>query len=219
MFVETVINPNQSATRRAYLRLRRDIINGKLPPGERLKIETLKSDLDTGASPLREALSLLTSDHLVERLDQRGFWVAPVSRIQFDEVLKLRCTLEVLALRESLAIGDQGWEEDLVLAHHRLSKANRDSLEVFETLHKKFHMALISACKSPILLKFCGQLYDLNVRYRHLAGTSKGYARRNISGEHAAILEAAVDRNFDVASERLLAHYQKTGAFLAELID
>ena len=62
-----------SATRGAYLTLRNMILTGQLPAGQKLKIEQLRGILKTGASPVREALSLLTSDMLVERIDQRGF--------------------------------------------------------------------------------------------------------------------------------------------------
>jgi len=210
---------NQSSTQRAYLTLRNEIITGRIPPGERLKVETLKVSLETGASPVREALSLLTSDQLVERLDQRGFRVAQTSRNQFQEILNLRCNLEDLALRESLKTGDGAWEEMLVLAHHHMTRASGGDSEVFEARHKEFHMALLSACGSPILLRFCGQLYDLNVRYRYLAGKAKSYGRRNVEAEHHAILGAAVNRDVELASELLMAHYRKTGAFLAELID
>ena len=206
----------QSSTQRAYLALRSAIITGEIPPGERLKVETLKETLQTGASPVREALSLLTSDQLVERLDQRGFRVAQTSQEQFQEILGLRCHLEGLALRESVEAGGQDWEEALVLAHHRMSRAEQGNDPEFEALHKEFHMALLSACRSPILLRFCAQLYDLNVRYRYLAGKSKSYKRRNVAAEHRAILDAAVSRNVERASELLLEHYRATGAFLAE---
>lgn len=208
----------QSSTQRAYLALRDDIIFGRIPPGERLKIDTLKEALNTGASPVREALSLLTSDQLVDRIDQRGFRVAKTSREQFQEILKLRCTLEDLAVRDSLAHADAAWEDALVLSHHHMSRARQRDPETSETCHKAFHMALLAACTSPILLRFCAQLYDLNVRYRYLAGQSKGYARRDIDAEHQGILDAAVERDIETVSERLIAHYRSTGAFLAEQI-
>ena len=206
----------QSSTQRAYLALRSAIITGEIPPGERLKVETLKETLQTGASPVREALSLLTSDQLVERLDQRGFRVAQTSQDQFQEILGLRCHLEDLALRQSVGAGGQEWEEALVLAHHRMSRAEQDNAQEFEALHKEFHMALLAACGSPILLRFCAQLYDLNVRYRYLAGKSKSYKRRDVAAEHRAILDAAVTRDIEQASKLLLAHYRATGAFLVE---
>lgn len=210
---------NQSSTQRAYLTLREEIITGKIPPGARLKVETLKISLDTGSAPVREALSLLTSDQLVERLDQRGFRVAQTSKTQFQEILKLRCKFEDLALRESIKNADQDWEEILVLAQHRMARSKNADPGYFEERHKEFHMTLLSACESPILLRFCDQLYDLNVRYRNLAGQAKSYGRRDVSAEHLAILDAAIDRNVELASELLVTHYTETGAFLADLID
>ena len=210
---------NQSSTQRAYLTLRGEIITGKIAPGQRLKVDTLKDSLDTGASPVREALSLLTSDQLVERLDQRGFRVARTSRTQFHEILDLRCNLEDLAVRQSIDRADQEWEEKLVLAHHYLARSDRQQTGEFEARHKNFHMALLAACGSPILMRFCSQLYDLNVRYRYLAGTSKSYGSRDVEAEHRAILDSVVNRNANLASELLVAHYRNTGAFLAELID
>lgn len=203
-----------SATRRVYEVLREQILTGHLTPGERLKVDTLKAALTVGASPIREALSLLVSDQLVDRLDQRGFRVAPVSAEQFDEILKLRCALEDMALRESIATATEDWSEALVLAHHRMTRAGRDDPS-FEALHKAFHMALLSRCASPILLKFCSQLYDLNIRYRYLAGRSGGYERRDVSGEHAEILAAAVDQDAELAAASLVQHYRRTGQYLA----
>lgn len=207
---------SQSSTQRAYLALRNDIIFGRLQPGERLKIDALKESLETGASPVREALSLLTSDQLVDRIDQRGFRVAETSREQFQEILDLRCRLEDLAIRESLANGAPEWEERLVLSHHHMVRARQKEIEVFEKCHKDFHMTLISACSSPILLRFCNQLYDLNVRYRYLAGQAKSYSRRNVDAEHQGMLEAAVERDIESACTRLIDHYRNTGAFLSE---
>lgn len=209
----------QSTTQRAYLALREAIITGEIPPGEKLKVETLKSTLDTGASPVREALSLLTSNQLVERRDQRGFRVALASRKQFEEILSLRCQLESLALRSSIESGGRVWEEQVVLAHHHMSKAYSDPYSEFEAHHKRFHVALLSGCDSPILLRFCEQLYDLNIRYRYLAVKNDSYADRDVAGEHQIILNAAIGGNVEEAVEQLVAHYNKTGGYLAELIE
>ncbi|WP_146344883.1 GntR family transcriptional regulator [Phaeobacter marinintestinus] len=208
-----------SATHKAYAALRRMILIGEFSPGEKLKIDTLRKVLDTGASPVREALSLLTSDQLVERIDQRGFRAAATSKANFEEILGLRCHLEDMALRKSVANGDDAWEERLVLAHHRMVREGRDNDEAFEERHKAFHMALLDNCDSPVLMKFCNQLYDLNIRYRYLAGRALGYQKRDIAREHADILAAAIERDADLAARRLIDHYRQTGAFLTDLLD
>ncbi len=211
--------PVSSATQKTYVALRKMIVAGTIRPGEKLKIEGLRERLQTGASPIREALSLLTSDNLVERLDQRGFRAAPTSRSNFEEILMLRCELEDIALRKSIAKRTQAWEENVVVSHHRMVRAQSSASDMFEDLHKAFHIALLANCDSPILMKFCSQLYDLNIRYRNLAGSTMNYKRRDVSQEHQKIMEAAIAGNGDEASANLLSHYRETGAFLVGLLE
>ncbi|WP_068240121.1 GntR family transcriptional regulator [Tritonibacter horizontis] len=211
--------PSTSTTQTTYQAIRRMIITGVLAPGEKLKIETLKERIQVGASPIREALTLLVADKLVERIDQRGFRASPVSQDNFAEILRLRCALEDMALRESIAAGDEAWEEALVLAHHRMARVGGADVATFEDAHKTFHMALLARCSSPILLGYCSQLYDLNVRYRYLAGRSRHYGTRDVPAEHREILAAAVARDVPLATSRLLHHYQQTGTFLRETPD
>ena len=213
---------SESITSQAYTQLRTDIMCGKLEPGRKLKIEELRQHYDVGSSPIREALSLLTSDRFVERIDQRGFRVAKVSLGEFDELLKTRCWLEERALRESIAIGAGGWEEQVVLAAYRLSRVPRSQTQdhfvanaEWEQRHKHFHMTLISASGSSFLYKFCDQLYDQNVRYRQLSGFS-AFPSRDVNAEHGAICDAVLARDGDLAAELLVAHYVHTGNFLRE---
>jgi len=194
------------------------IVAGEIRPGEKLKIEGLRQRLGTGASPIREALSLLTSDNLVERLDQRGFRAAPTSRGNFEEILQLRCELEDMALRQSIANRSQDWEERVVLSHHRMVRAQLSAETNFEEMHKAFHMTLLDQCDGPILFKFCAQLYDLNIRYRYLAGRAANYTKRDVSSEHQEIMDAAIAGDADRASAALVQHYRNTGAYLAELL-
>jgi DNA-binding GntR family transcriptional regulator len=119
-----------------------------------------------------------------------------------------------MALRSSLSRATPDWEEALVLAHHHMKRATANGRAAFEEQHKAFHMTLLANCESPILLKYCSQLYDLNIRYRNIAGSSQSYQTRNIPAEHEAILEAAIQRDISLTSECLLSHYRLTGAYL-----
>ncbi len=58
---------------RAYAQLRDDIIEGRLAPGEKLRVEHLKEHYRVGAGTLREAITQLVSDALVVAEGQRGF--------------------------------------------------------------------------------------------------------------------------------------------------
>ncbi len=208
-----------SATHGAYLKLREMILTGALPPGEKLKIEQLRGLLSTGASPVREALSLLTSDMLVERIDQRGFRAAPVGKANFEEILLLRCTLEETALRASIRNADAAWEDRLVLRHHHMKKASQRDAPDFEIAHKAFHMGLLDNAHLPMLKRYCSQLYDLNIRYRYLAAGGPSYQKRSIAAEHQEILDAALDRDADVTTKLLIDHYRRTGEYLSSQME
>ena len=222
---QSVADPSKpgSITSQVYDRLRGDILTATLEPGLKLKIEGLREHYETGASPIREALSLLTSEGLVERLDQRGFRVADISLAAFEELLKTRCWMEERAISESIGNATTEWEEGLVLAHHRLTRTDRaaegdlHTTIVWEKAHKAFHMALLSACGSRPLLGFCEQLYDQNIRYRYIA-VSSAYPKRDIANEHLQIFEAAIARNVEKAVRLLLRHYQGTGDYLKETL-
>jgi DNA-binding GntR family transcriptional regulator len=209
----------RSRTSRAYDRIRDDIIRGLLAPGAKLKIAVLRSHYEIGATPIREALSLLTAEGLVERLDQRGFRVAEVSAAEFEELLAARCWLEGRALRLAIARGGREWEERIVLARYRLSRTARvtgpsaEDNRDWERNHKQFHMSLVAACGSDVLLRLCSQLYDENNRYRFL---SRSYDRPDVYVEHDQIAEAVLARNADLAVERIVEHYTRTGDLLRQ---
>ena len=216
------ISKTPSQTSKVYIALRQDIMSGALAPGQKLKIEDLIRQYEAGNTPVREALSLLTSDALVERLDQRGFRVVPASKQEFEELLKTRIWLEQRALAESIRNGDEEWEQNIVSAQRSLAETDRSLLadhfvanSEWEVLHKRFHMALIQACASAPLLKFCNQLYDQNTRYRRLAGQS-AYPTRKVNDEHEAIAAAVLSKNEAKSLTLLEDHYHNTARWVAE---
>jgi DNA-binding GntR family transcriptional regulator len=82
----------------------------------------------------------------VECRDQRGFVVPGISAADLLELARTRCWLEERALRESMAAATPEWEEALVLAHHRLSRAQRvpdpgsgNGAGEWEQRHRAFH--------------------------------------------------------------------------------
>lgn len=212
----------RSRTSDIFERIRQDIISGHHAPGAKLKIEALREQYESGATPIREALSLLAADGLVAREHQRGFRVAGISTSEFEELLAIRCFIEGRALSLAIEHGGEEWEDEVVIARHRLNgrtswPAAGDKSE-WEHHHKKFHMALISACGSSTLLRLCDQLYDQNSRYRHVARL-KGGARPTIYKEHDEIAEAVLARDSELAVRLLEAHYRTTGELLREALE
>jgi GntR family transcriptional regulator, carbon starvation induced regulator len=199
-----------------YGRLRRDILRGVFRPGERLRLDALCDRYEIGATPLREALNRLSAEELVNREEQRGFRVAPMSLADLAELTKTLCWITELALRESIRNGDQAWEESVVLEAHRLARVPREGEDGYasfnpewEERHRAFHLALIGACGSRWLIDFYAMLMDRNTRYRYLA-FANGSEPRDVEAEHQALYEAVLARNADRAVLAANMHVRKT---------
>lgn len=203
-------------------RLRHDILHGLLAPGARLNLETLRDELDVGLSPLREAVTRLVSDGLIDVAAQRGYSVAPISAANYREISALRIELEPLALRLSIGQGGLDWESEVMAALHRLTRTERrdgdvSSLTAWEAENNAFHLVLISRCGMPLLLRILRGLIAMNDRYRLIFLKAAG-RQRDVAAEHAAIARAAIDRRPDEAAALLAEHIRQSGEALLRLI-
>jgi DNA-binding GntR family transcriptional regulator len=206
-----------------YERLRGEIVGGRRLPGTKLRLDELRGQYGVSLSPLREALSRLAAEGFVVSENQRGFNVAPVSRAMFADVIKMRTALESMALRESIEKGGVDWEVGVVSALHRLKKfevarSEGQSMDEWEQRHQEFHLALVDACGSPLLLQFCTTLRDLNDRYRRLFLASYKLDR-DVANEHQAIADAALTHDAEKAAQLLGEHIQRTARNVFKVLD
>ena len=198
-----------------YIRLRRDIITGRLSAEERLRLEALKTAYDVGLSPLREALSRLASENLVTLVGQRGFSVAPVSLSELHDICRLRIMLETQALRDSIAHGTVDWEARVVAALHRvlntrLPGGSDQAVDEWEMRHSDFHAVLIEACGSPWLLRLCRSMTLQYERYRRRVITGMTLSEElyaEVEKEHRTLSDAVIARDPDRAAELLSDHF------------
>ena len=174
-----------------------------------------------GASPLREALSRLSAEGLVDRTEQRGFNVTALQWSELPTLTQTRAQLESLALRESINARDTAWEHELVLLVHQLSRTPRSlALDKYipnpewETLHRTFHRVLLARCPSRWMRGFCDSLADEAYRFRQVAA-GQNFSSRHEHTEHVAIFEAAIAGDADEAVKLLVQHYTRTATLVA----
>lgn len=197
----------------AFGRLRADILSAKLRPGEKMLVERLREAYGVGATPLREALSKLSSLELVVAEGQRGFRVAPVSTENLLDITRTRTWVEAFALRASIANGDRVWEANVLAAAHRLkgcAKSDGEGLsDEWYQENRAFHDALVGACRSPQTMIFRAQLYDLSDRYRRLS-VQNGLGGRDFDVEHQRIMDAALAHDAEAAIGFTVEHFVET---------
>jgi GntR family carbon starvation induced transcriptional regulator len=211
----TVSDQGAAATlaEQAFNRLHADILGAKLQPGQKMRIDDLRETYGLGATPLREALSRLSSLDLVKAEGQRGFRVAPVSIENLLDITKSRAWIESTALRAAIAAGDRSWEADVLAAAHRLKgccKSEGEGLsEEWFRENRLFHDCLVAACRSPQMMAFRAQLFDLSDRYRRLS-VRHGLRGRDFDREHQLIMEAALARDANAAIAHTVDHFVET---------
>ena len=90
-----------SLTDKAYNQIKEWVVRYHLKPGARLHVSDLAHALQMSQTPVREALSMLEKEHLIEREPQKGYRVSTLSMQGVEDLYDLRIALEVLAVRQA----------------------------------------------------------------------------------------------------------------------
>ncbi len=214
-----------SAADQAYHRLRGEILDGRLAPGERLAAADLLERFQLGLTPIREALMRLTAENLVETSTHRGARVAAASASGFADLMATRRVIERQCLTLAITHGDADWEAEIVASMHVLQKtALPDTPEgrlAWEARHRRFHASLVAACGSPWLLHFWHLLADHSQRYRMIRlhhHREPQAAVRDVAGEHRDLMDAVLARDIQRATTLMDAHLVRTEQSVAALL-
>jgi DNA-binding GntR family transcriptional regulator len=205
-----------SQTDRAYQTLRAAIVRCEYMPGARLRVEELAQKLSVSSSPLREALSRLSAQGLVQILENRGFWVAPLSLDGLEDLTRVRLLIECDTLCDAIDHGRDAWESQIVAAAHRLALAEQrwngggDVLDDdWSERHRAFHMAIYSGASSALLKSMVENLFDAAERYRRFSARYRK-SRRNKNSEHQELMRVTLSRDKKRAMDLLKQHISST---------
>lgn len=90
-----------SLARQAYSRLRQEILSCTLAPGLVVTERELAGRYEISKTPIREALTRICHEGLVQRLPGRGYMVAPITVKDLRDLFSMRLILEVAAAEEA----------------------------------------------------------------------------------------------------------------------
>ena len=206
-------------TEQVYEVLRSELLNGVLPPSQKLKMVELAERFGASQSVIREALTRLTEQGLLVATPQRGFRVRDLSIEDITELTETRVQVESLALRLAVERGDLQWETGILAAHHRLERTpvTRDDGTVSEdwsVQHRDFHVVLLTGCSNRRLESVANSLRDSAELYRRWYWVLTGDHQRDLAREHRQLKELALARNADRAIEVLTEHIDRAPRLL-----
>lgn len=205
---------HSNLSQRIYEVLKDQIINEELGPGERLLDDKLASSFGVSRTPIREALTKLTSEGLVEIIPRSGVYVKKLTKKDIEEIYKIRKVLEGLAVREATSIIDDKKLEQLNLL---LQKAERcssgDDWQSYIDLDVALHDSILKNCQNSRLYTVMTNLNTLIHVFRVRVARDKEKAGQALH-EHKTILNAIKAKNPEKAEKAMMEHIEKSKEYI-----
>ena len=188
-----------------YGRIKNDIFDFALLPGERFSENEIAGRLGVSRTPVREALYKLQREGYLEVAPQSGWNVRPFDFDAFEELYDLRTVIEVEAAKRACAAERVPSFEALkrvwiVPAGKRLSDPWKAA-----QLDERFHATIVAAAGNREMARIHQEITERIRIIRRLDFTESERLRHTYE-EHAAILKALLARNYRDAKALLSAH-------------
>lgn len=183
------------------------ILDGRYKPGEYLTENRVSEELGVSRTPVREALSRLIGDGLVEETT-RGALVLGISESDISVIYEIRARVEGYAARlfaERVTDDElRALEENVQLQEFYTDRCRADSSGDLDT---RFHEMIYQNCGSRILEDLLSSLHKKVRRYRR-ASYEDHERSKCATGEHRAIFEAVRARDGELAESLVTNHVQ-----------
>ncbi|MEO0424654.1 MAG: GntR family transcriptional regulator [Pseudomonadota bacterium] len=176
------------------------IVDGQLPPGDRLNEVHLAEELHISRTPLREALTRLAGQGLIDVIPRRGFFVRPLTSREAREIYPIRPLLDPAALRAA-GIPPRPVLRQLRALDAQLRQALPDVAAVVDA-DEAWHRALLAHCSNQHLLNLIEHHMTLTRRYE-LAWFRCHDAVPTASDEHEQVVRALEAGDLDAACDHL----------------
>jgi DNA-binding GntR family transcriptional regulator len=195
-----------AATDQAYDRLREQLTQGQLLPGQRLVEADLVDELGVSRAVVRSVLSRLAHEGLLEKEPNRGARVRRVSEAEAGEITEARSVLEALAARYA---AERATAED-VDAMCMLLAAMRDllaagSLLAYADCSSRLRVLVVAASRHGTAQQLIANLRAQMVRFQYRTILVPGRAAQSLS-EHTALVDAVSAHDPEAAEAAMRAH-------------
>ncbi len=204
-------------------RLRTDIIEGRLKPGDWLRQQQLAREYNSSQMPVREALKQLISDGLVEHVPFRGARIIKFTPEDVDDLYTLRAYMEGMAAKRAASSITPDELVELERLHIRMSQCvTPQEIREYRELNRRFHLLLFSACRRPLLVRILNQLWAtfpvmLWSSFPKTAAWSPPDRELTDTEEHQAIIDALKARDPDSVERAVRHHIEESARVLTRV--
>jgi DNA-binding GntR family transcriptional regulator len=199
--------------------LLKDIVQGRLQPGQHLVAQALAERFGVSHTPIREALMALAGGGVVDLLPNRGAVVRRLTSVEIREICQVRCALECEAVRSACGRIDRmellAVQEALRGLLDRESADRHASIEEARALDSRLHDLVATSCGNAFLVKEINRLKILfrsfrDASWEHVESRHDYRRFAEEAREHLEVVEALLtgDRRRAV---RAMARHIRSG--------
>lgn len=190
-------------------RLRDQIYQRELTPGDAIDEMVLCERFGISRTPLREALKVLNSEGLIELIPRRGSFVRSMDIEELNELFPVMVVLEGLCARE--AVENCAAQDLLQLEkmHEKLeSLAEQGDIDGYYEQNFVFHQAVQDLSGNKWLQRVIGDLRKVLRLARHMQLTIPGRLENSLE-EHRHIMLAFKNNDPDLADQNMQDHLKQ----------
>ena len=197
--------PASSLVDRVYHRVKQDLFDFQLLPGDRFTETEVALRVDASRTPVREALMRLEREGYLQMKSRAGWQVKPFDFRLFQELYDLRTILETASLRR-LVLGPMRAPVKALARVWIVSPLNRvkEGQKLYEA-DEDFHHTLVVEAGNGEVARLHQEVTERIRIVRRLDFTNPDRLTATYD-EHQAILEDLFDGRIDQACARLEAH-------------
>ncbi len=201
-------------------RLRTEILQGRLRPGEWLRQERIASEQGVSQTPVREALRQLVAEGLLEHVPYRGIRVVEFSMEDVEDLYASRALLEGMAARFAAVHITPGEVEAMTELFERMCRCKTpEDLVEYRELNRRFHSTIFKASRRSFLERTLAHLWSafptmLWSNVPRVATASAPERDEPDIEEHRAILDALRGHDPDAADRAVRRHIEAAGGTL-----
>ncbi len=195
-----------SLREKVFNRLEEDILNGKYTAGQKLTEGMLSKDMNVSRTPVREALSRLETEGLVEAIPNKAVVVAGITGKDIEDIYEIRISIEGLAARRA---AENITTEELSnlgnITDMQEFFTNKGDMKQLVKLDGEFHYTIFKASGSKTLKNILTTFHH-NIQKARSDSFSKTDGAKRVLIEHRAIFEAIKDGDSKKAEENMIRH-------------
>lgn len=206
-----------SQAKKAYTEIRRRIIDGTYGPGTPLRETQLAESTGTSRTPVREGLSRLLAEGLVDRYDGRGYFVAELTVKGLKDVIEVRKVIESATAALAAVKGTPDQKHELSeLATFTYETGDEESYRRAQKNNTAFHRLIAEASRNVRFVELLDTCLTEMARYLAFGLYLPASYWEGANDEHHRIAEAIAAGEGDLAGSLMEAHIEDSNRFILE---